>query len=174
MDLAVRDSPACPPHSSGSPSRSFLSLLNSQRQGESIWGTPNAGSGLSLHLVVAFQVVAESETHLLGWPEDGHLEDRPSPLALDFSFPRADTDPCLLGNAALGPIPLDHHVAQIQQEDVILIKAVPGELHLPEPGGQGVRQGVIPPAPRWRGSTAVSTYVSIARPVICVHEAVCN
>ena len=62
------------------------------------------------------------------------MEDRPSPQALQPFVPGVDTDPCLLGCAGLGPIPLDHQPPQVQQEDVTLVEAVPGELHLRGPG----------------------------------------
>ena len=80
------------------------------------------------------------------------MEDRPSPQALQPFVPGVDTDPCLLGCAGLGPIPLDHQPPQVQQEDVTLVEAVPGELHLRGPGS-GRRQGVVLPGP-WEGPAA--------------------
>lgn len=107
----------------------------------------SAGSGLSLHIVGASQLTAENQAHFLGWLEDGH----PSPQTLHPLVPRVDTDPRLLSNAALGPIPLDHHLAQVQQEDVTPIKAVPRELHLPESGAAGQETGCYTTSTRGEG-----------------------
>lgn len=83
---------------------------------------------------------AESHAHLLGWLEGGPTEDHPSLQALQPFVPGADTDPRLPGRAGLGPIPLDQYPPQVQQEDITLVEAVPGELHLRGPGS-GRRQG---------------------------------
>ena len=49
------------------------------------------------------------------------MEDHPSPQALQPFVPGADTDPRLPGRAGLGPIPLDHHPPQVQQEDITVL-----------------------------------------------------
>lgn len=54
-----------------------------------------------------------------------------TPLAKSCTPWFSDTDLCLLGNADTGFIPLDHHLVQVQEEVVTLIKAVLGVLHLP-------------------------------------------
>lgn len=89
------------------------------------------------------------------------MEDHPSSQALQPFVPGADTDPRLPGRAGLGPIPLDHHPPQVQQEDITIVEAVPGELHLRGPGS-GKRRGVILPGP-WEGPQPAPAHVSIAQ-----------
>lgn len=49
-----------------------------------------------------------------------------------------------LGTVALGAVPLDDELAQVQQEDVAPVEAFPAHLHLQRDGGG---QDVSPPTP---------------------------